>query len=272
MIYNNYLTNRTIETQSMAPGKFGLFKARSREQEQPSTENLLHSSHSIEHVIQTSPIPSTSYGKTDQMSPVDFTALQIDSDNEDLPSEQFTPTRRDSESSNCENTQNEELQHQLYSDLLDDAGIDCLQDEELEQQLRYSDQLDDGDASTSCDANSLQFDATSLAVSEDLSVYCGTLKKGKRNRTKEERQLRDFDMWRASNVEVMQNLLSRSCTADDQIKWEAIATSRGLCTLTDNCTCGDCRRTKYLAGMTDGDGGLGTAPLFGAISFGCTVQ
>lgn len=36
--------------QIMAPVKFGLFKARSRDyQEQPSTENLLHSSNSSEH-------------------------------------------------------------------------------------------------------------------------------------------------------------------------------------------------------------------------------
>jgi hypothetical protein len=64
--------------------------------------------------------------------------------------------------------------------------------------------VDIDDASTSCDANSLQFDETSLAASEDLSVYCGTLKKGKKNKMKEEKQLRDFDMWQASNIEVME--------------------------------------------------------------------
>lgn len=68
-----------------------------------------------------------------------------------------------------------------------------------------------------------------------------------------------------------QNLLSRSGTLDEQIKWEAIATARGLCTLKDNCTCGDCGRAKFLAGMNDGDGGMGAmAPV--AISAGCCVQ
>lgn len=64
--------------------------------------------------------------------------------------------------------------------------------------------IDDGDgASTSCDVLSLQFDETSIAASEDLSVYCRTLKKTKKIRSKEEKQLRDLDMWQASNVEVM---------------------------------------------------------------------
>lgn len=70
-----------------------------------------------------------------------------------------------------------------------------------------------------------------------------------------------------------QNLLRKSGTVDEQLKWEAIATARGLCTLTDNCTCGDCKGCKYLAGVADGDGGLGAAPpLMGAFSVGCRLQ
>ncbi|KAJ2939318.1 hypothetical protein O0L34_g13416 [Tuta absoluta] len=133
-------------------------------------------------------------------------------------------------------------------------------------------EIDNDGASTSADCNSIQMDETSIAPSEDISVYCGAMKKVKKMRSREEQQLRDLDMWQASNVEVMQNLLSRSGTMDEQIKWEAIATARGLCTLTDSCTCSDCKRTKYLAGISDGDGGLGAAPLFSAISVGCSVQ
>ncbi|KAL4712171.1 hypothetical protein ACJJTC_011032 [Scirpophaga incertulas] len=242
----------------MAPVKFGLFKARSREQEQPSTENLLHSSHSSDNVMAPgSPIPSTSYGKSEELCPADITALQLDSDDEDINYQEFR-----NQSS------------------VDATSTSTLHDEDFDQIHFYDDEEDehtlaidpDDGASTSCDVNSLQFDETSLAASEDLSVYCGTLKKGKKSKSKEEQQLRDFDMWQASNLEVMENLLSRSGTLDEQIKWEAIATARGLCTLTDNCTCGDCTRAKYLAGVTDGDGGLGAAPLFSAISVGCCLQ
>lgn len=59
------------------------------------------------------------------------------------------------------------------------------------------------DASTSYDANSLQFDDPSIATSEDISMYCAMLKKPKKSRSKEQ-QLTDFDMWQASDVEVMQ--------------------------------------------------------------------
>ncbi|CAG9794238.1 unnamed protein product [Diatraea saccharalis] len=209
----------------------------------------------LETIIPGSPVPSTSYGKTEEQPPVDFTTLQIDSDDEEMAYEKFSPVRRLSESSQCEDPQVN------YHPLRNQASVDAtststLQDDEFDQ-IQYFNELeqtlaDDCDASTSCDANSLQ--------------------KGKKNRSKEEKLLRDFDMWQASNIEVMENLLSRSGTLDDQIKWEAIATARGLCTLTDSCTCGDCTRAKYLAGVTDGDGGLGAAPLFSAINVGCIVQ
>ncbi|KAL0809826.1 hypothetical protein ABMA28_011318 [Loxostege sticticalis] len=259
----------------MAPVKFGLFKARSREQEQPSTENLLHSA---EHVMApSSPIPSTSYGAAEELSPADISALNIDSDDEDIISEHTSPVRRASYISQIEDANMN--YHPLRNASIDATSTSTLHDEDVDQIQLYADlestlalEQDLDNASTSCDANSLQFDETSLAASEDLSVYCGTLKKPKKTKSKEEKQLRDADMWQASNIEVMENLLSRSGTLDEQIKWEAIATARGLCTLTDSCTCGDCTRAKYLAGVTDGDGGLGAAPLFSAISVGCSVQ
>ncbi|XP_053621542.1 uncharacterized protein LOC128681566 isoform X2 [Plodia interpunctella] len=252
----------------MAPVKFGLFKARSRDQEQPSTENLLSS----DHAAPSSPIPTTSKGLVEDLTPADIVDLHLDSDDEDI-SQKATPMRRISECSGQED--NHMNYHPLKNQTSTDAtSISTLQDFD-EPYLDQNEDLafDDG-ASTSCDANSIQFDESSIAPSEDLSVYCGTLKKPKksRSRDKEEQQMRDIDMWRASNVEVMQNLLSRSGTLDEQIKWEAIATARGLCTLTDSCTCGDCTRAKYLAGVTDGDGGLGAAPLFNAISVGCQIQ
>ena len=58
------------------------------------------------------------------------------------------------------------------------------------------------DDSTSYDANSLQFDDPSIATSEDISMYCAMLKKPKKSRSKEQ-QLTDFDMWQASDVQVM---------------------------------------------------------------------
>ncbi|XP_063391605.1 uncharacterized protein LOC134677086 [Cydia fagiglandana] len=235
----------------MAPVKFGLFKTRSRDQqEQPSTENLLHSA-SSELATPGSPIPSTSKGQSadaDFYSP-DISVLQLDSDDEDIGSEKPTPTRRISHSSVIEDP----LMN--YQHLTNQSSID------------HDDTPIDDDA-TSCDANSIQFDETSLAPSEDLSVYCLKKKKNLRS-AKEVQQLRDLDMWRASDVEVMQNLLSRSGNLNEQFKWEAIATARGLCTLTDNCACTDCARAKYLAGMADGDGGMSAAPL---LSVGCVLQ
>ncbi|XP_026763844.1 uncharacterized protein LOC113522366 [Galleria mellonella] len=257
----------------MAPVKFGLFKARSREQEQPSTENLLHISNSSEHVATpSSPVPSTSKGIPEDLVPADISELHLDSEDDDeVISEKATPSRVSACSPAEDNQFNYlPLRNQTSTDA---TSISTLQQEDFDQiQNLDEDCLDLDGASTSCDANSLQFDETSLAASEDLSVYCGALKKPKKSRSKEEKQMRDIDMWRASNVEVMQNLLSRSGTLDEQIKWEAIATARGLCTLTDSCTCGDCTRAKYLAGVTDGDGGLGAAPLFNAISVGCSLQ
>ncbi|XP_013195210.2 uncharacterized protein LOC106138577 [Amyelois transitella] len=247
----------------MAPVKFGLFKARSRDQEQPSTENLL-----ISDTTPSSPVPTTSKGLMEDLTPADIADLHIDSDDDEI-SEKPTSTRRISDCSRLED--NQMNYHPLQNQTSTDAtSVSTLQDLDENFFDNTDDLIDDG--ATSCDAYSIQFDESSLAASEDLSVYCGTLKKPKKSRSKEEQQMRDIDMWRASNVEVMQNLLSRSGTLDEQIKWEAIATARGLCTLTDSCTCGDCTRAKYLAGVTDGDGGLGAAPLFNAISVGCQIQ
>lgn len=91
----------------------------------------------------------------------------------------------------------------------DATSISTLHDEDFQSNCDFEDvtlplEIDNDGASTSCDANSLQFDETSIAPSEDLSVYCGTMKKPKKSKSKEEKQLRDFVMWRASNVEVMQ--------------------------------------------------------------------
>ncbi|XP_063544708.1 uncharacterized protein LOC134752870 [Cydia strobilella] len=237
----------------MAPVKFGLFKTRSRDQqEQPSTENLLQNSTSSELATPGSPIPSTSKGQSadaDFYSP-DISVLQLDSDDEDIGSEKPTPTRRISHSSVIEDP----LMN--YQHLTNQSSID------------HDDTLPIDDDATSCDANSIQFDETSIAPSEDLSVYCLKKKKNLRS-AREVQQLRDLDMWRASDVEVMQNLLSRSGNLNEQFKWEAIATARGLCTLTDNCACTDCARAKYLAGMADGDGGMSAAPL---LSVGCVLQ
>ncbi|XP_063835549.1 uncharacterized protein LOC135084741 [Ostrinia nubilalis] len=224
-----------------------------------------------------SPIPSTSYGTGEELSPADISALNIDSDDDDIYSDHSSPIRRGSDFSQIEDAnmnyhplKNAASMDATCSSHLDDDYFDQLQlYADLESTLALEQDLDN--ASTSYDVNSLQFDDTSLTASEDLSVYCGTLKKPKRNKYKE-KLLRDQDMWQATNVEVMENLLSRSGTVDEQIKWEAIATARGLCTLTDSCACGDCTRAKYLAGVTDGDGGLGAAPLFSAISVGCSVQ
>ncbi|XP_068622336.1 uncharacterized protein [Battus philenor] len=260
----------------MAPGKFGLFKSRSRDhQEQPSTENLLQSSNSI-YDVPGSPVPSTSKGLQEDTSPTSFAMLPyLDSDDdEDIPSESHSPARRGSESSKIEEAQiNYELlksqtsiEASSTSTLHED--FDHLDPYELEEMQRQQELDPDG---TSCDANSSEFDVTSISAS-DLSIYCASLKKPKKSKSKEEQQMRDLDMWQASNIEVMQNLLNRSGTLDEQIKWEAIATARGLCTLTDSCTCSDCTTAKYLAGVSDGDGGLGAAPLFNAINVGCSLQ
>ncbi|XP_038217719.1 uncharacterized protein LOC119836463 [Zerene cesonia] len=278
----------------MAPVKFGLFKARSRDQqEQPSTENLLKSNNSIDQAgTPSSPIPSTSKGIVDDLSPLDFAILNLDDDDDDLSDAKPNP-RRGSDCSQVDPTQINYRQLQNPSltstSTLDDLdqihiydepathydGASTSYDADSSQFDVNSSQFDvnssDFDANSSqFDINS-QFDASSIAASEDLSVYCAMLKKPKKSRSKEQ-QLRDIDMWQASNIEVMQNLLNRSGTLDEQIKWEAIATARGLCTLTDSCTCDDCTGAKYLAGVTDGDGGLGAAPLFSAISVGCQIQ
>ncbi|CAH2056499.1 unnamed protein product, partial [Iphiclides podalirius] len=255
----------------MAPLKFGLFKARSRDhQEQPSTENLLQNSNSS-YNVPGSPIPSTSKGLQENLSAMSISMLTLDSDDDDISENNF-PIRRGSGSSRVDEAQiNYELLRSQAS--MDAASISTQhEDYDLEQYeldgVHNSDVEADG---TSCDANSSEFDVTSITAS-DLSIYCASLKKPKKSRSKEERQWRDFDMWQASNIEVMQNLLSRSGTLDEQIKWEAIATARGLCTLTDSCTCSDCTTAKYLAGVSDGDGGLGAAPLFNAINVGCQIQ
>ncbi|XP_049882441.1 uncharacterized protein LOC126378291 [Pectinophora gossypiella] len=260
----------------MAPSKFGLFKARSRDQaDQPSTENLLQTSNSSDNGNlgpPGSPIPSTSKGLTEDLTPEDISDLNIDSEDDEV-SEKRTPVRRRSLSSRADDSQvnYHPLKNQTSTDATSTLTLHEDQPyDELGSTLAF--EIDNDGASTSADCNSIQMDDLSVAPSEDISVYCGTMKKPKKSRSKEEKQLRDLDMWQASNVEVMQNLLSRSGTLDEQIKWEAIATARGLCTLTDSCTCPDCKRAKYLTGVTDGDGGLGAAPLFSAISVGCSVQ
>ncbi|XP_063370638.1 uncharacterized protein LOC134658962 [Cydia amplana] len=273
----------------MAPVKFGLFKTRSRDQqEQPSTENLLQDSTSSELATPGSPIPSTSKGQSadaDFYSP-DISVLHLDSDDEDLDSDDEdvrvyfhnnrTLVARKSDDSR---TKRKSLDADFYSHSTptmsrlesdDDDNCPQMNYQHLTNQssIDHDDTLPIDDDATSCDANSIQFDETSLAPSEDLSVYCLTKKKNLRS-AKEVQQLRDLDMWRASDVEVMQNLLSRSGNLNEQFKWEAIATARGLCTLTDNCACTDCARAKYLAGMADGDGGMSAAPL---LSVGCVLQ
>ncbi|CAK1549035.1 unnamed protein product [Leptosia nina] len=271
----------------MAPVKFGLFKARSRDQQdQPSTENLLKSSHSIDQAgAPSSPIPSTSKGLVEDLSPLDFAILNLDDDDDEDISE-GNVSRRGSECSKVEdaNVNYRQLQNPSLTSTstLDDLDQIHIYDEPATQIDAASTSYDANSSQFDVDASQFdvnssefdvtsqyeinsQFDASSIAPSEDLSVYCAMLKKPKKSRSKEQ-QLRDIDMWQASNIEVMQNLLNRSGTLDEQIKWEAIATSRGLCTLTDSCTCDDCTGAKYLAGVTDGDGGLGTAPLFNAIN------
>ncbi|XP_012551914.1 uncharacterized protein LOC105842586 isoform X1 [Bombyx mori] len=253
----------------MAPTKFGLFKGRSRDnQEQPSTENLLQSSQSTERVqTPDSPIPSTSKGITVDSAFAELSMLNLDSDDEYSPQQDVT-TRRISDSSKLDEPQ---LSYHILNnpsspDATTTSTLDCDVSPDATRDI-------DDTASTTYDANSIQFDETSIAASEDTSVYCTTLKKKKKkNKLKMEQHRRDLGMWKASNVEVMKNLLNKSGNVDEQIKWEAIATARGLCTLTDNCTCGDCTRAKFLVGMADGDGGLGAAPIFNAISIGCQLQ
>ncbi|XP_023947148.1 uncharacterized protein LOC112052342 [Bicyclus anynana] len=262
----------------MAPTKFGLFKSRSREQpEQPSMENLIETTAEVEHYKPPdSPVPSTSKGfmGNDDMLPASiFSILNIDDDDDD-DEIIFNEQQKSRPASQCskleEQQQGDYLQLQNQS-----SGTSLSTLEDLDQISELHDEPNtaalEEDASTTYDANSLQFDESSIADSEDMSMYCAMLKKPKKSRSKEQ-QLTDFDMWQASNVEVMQNLLSRSGTLDEQIKWEAIATARGLCTLTDSCTCDDCTGAKFLAGVTDGDGGMGAAPLLTAISVGCQIQ
>ncbi|XP_072937398.1 uncharacterized protein [Epargyreus clarus] len=253
----------------MAPSKFGLFKARSREHgDQPSTENLLQGTSTEKVDKPPSPIPSTSRGFTE--SPPDFSMLALfDSEDEDFGPERDTVERRDSTGSG--HSQQLVDYHRLknQSSLVNSAST--LQ-EDLDQIHHYDSEPDpdDYDASTSYDANSLQFDESSIA-SEDWSVYCAMLKKPKKTRSKDQ-QLSDTDMWKASNLEVMQNLLDRTGTLDEQIKWEAIATARGLCTLTDSCNCADCVSAIYRTDVADGDAGLGVTPLISAINAGCQIQ
>ncbi|XP_014356801.2 uncharacterized protein LOC106709497 [Papilio machaon] len=257
----------------MAPVKFGLFKARSKDhQEQPSTENLLQDNNS-NYNVPGSPVPSTSKGLQEDLSPGSISMLTLDSDDDDddLPSERNSPVRRGSDACRMDAQINYELLKSQTS--IGDVSSHFNEYDEVEQyemeELQQSIDLDpDG---TSCDANSSEFDITSITAS-DLSIYCASLKKPKKSKSKEEQQMRDFGMWQASNIEVMQNLLSRSGTTDEQIKWEAIATARGLCTLTDTCTCSDCTPAKYLVGFNDGDAGMAATPLFSAISVGCTLQ
>lgn len=97
----------------------------------------------------------------------------------------------------------------------DDTSTTALQqqqEEDLDQiitldEIDHHDLIDpnDDDASTSCDVNSLQFDdIVSIAPSEDVEVHCGHVRRPKKSRSREEQQIRDYGMWQASNIEVMQ--------------------------------------------------------------------
>lgn len=71
-----------------------------------------------------------------------------------------------------------------------------------------------------------------------------------------------------------QHILSPSGTVNEQIKWEAIATARGICTLKERCTCGDCAPAIIhpdAAAAEDGDSGLGAMATV-AIGAACSVQ
>ncbi|CAH2245629.1 uncharacterized protein LOC120625351 [Pararge aegeria] len=260
----------------MAPTKFGLFKGRSRDQpEPPSMENLLESNTEVVHYEPPdSPVPSTSKGfiGNKDLLPADiFSILSIDDDDDDeILFGSHEKSRPASQCSKLDEQQGDYLQFQNQS-----SGTSMSTLEDIDRMSDMRDEPDtmalNDDASTTYDANSLQLDESSITESEDMSMYCAMLKKPKKSRSKEQ-QLTDFDMWQASNIQVMQNLLTRSGTLDEQIKWEAIATARGLCTLTDSCACDDCTGAKFLAGVTDGDGGMGAAPLLTAISVGCTIQ
>ncbi|XP_050358936.1 uncharacterized protein LOC126779129 [Nymphalis io] len=255
----------------MAPTKFGIFKTRSRDQtEQPSTENLLQTSPSNDTVnTPDSPVPSTSKGivsSDDFFSPELLSVLNIDDDDDDFICDE--ETRRASLSSKIEE---QRILYENFQNQSTGTSTMTLEDEEQSYDKAETTLPLDDDASTSYDANSLQFDESSITASNDVSMYCAMMKKPKKSKSKDQ-QLTDLDMWQASNVEVLENLLNRSGSLDEQIKWEAIATARGLCTLTDSCTCTDCTGVTYLAGVTDGDGGIGVAPLFSAINVGCQVQ
>ncbi|XP_012551915.1 uncharacterized protein LOC105842586 isoform X2 [Bombyx mori] len=184
----------------MAPTKFGLFKGRSRDnQEQPSTENLLQSSQSTERVqTPDSPIPSTSKGITVDSAFAELSMLNLDSDDEYSPQQDVT-TRRISDSSKLDEPQ---LSYHILNnpsspDATTTSTLDCDVSPDATRDI-------DDTASTTYDANSIQFDETSIAASEDTSVYCTTLKKKKKkNKLKMEQHRRDLGMWKASNVEVM---------------------------------------------------------------------
>ncbi|CAG9573786.1 unnamed protein product [Danaus chrysippus] len=244
----------------MAPTKFGLFKGRSRDQgDQPSSDHT--PPYQSEHVSTLdSPVPSTSKGIISQeLNPADiFPMLDLDDDDEEFTG--IPSSRRNSFGANLEE------QQVLYQSFQDEStsAID-----ELNQIQIYDEpEVFEDEASTTYDANSLQFDEAS--VTEENSTYCAVLKKPKKSKSKEQ-ELKDLNMWQATNYEVMSNLLNRSGTKDEKIKWQAIATARGLCTLTDNCTCNDCKGS-YLVGVSDGDAGLGAAPLFSTMHLGCSIQ
>ncbi|CAH2084195.1 unnamed protein product [Euphydryas editha] len=256
----------------MAPTKFGIFKTRSRDHpEQPSTENLLQTSQSDDHVnTPDSPVPSTSkgvMGNDDFFSADIFSVLNLDDDDDEF----ICGDEESRRASLCSKIEEQKILYQNLQNQSTGTSTMTLEDDDQIYDQPESNLAFDDDASTSYDANSLQFDETSITASNDVSMYCSMLKKPKKSRSKDQ-QLTDLDMWQASNIEVMENLLNRSGNLDEQIKWEAIATARGLCTLTDSCTCADCTGVTYLAGVTDGDGGLGVAPLFSAINVGCQVQ
>ncbi|XP_047523956.1 uncharacterized protein LOC125062227 isoform X2 [Pieris napi] len=254
----------------MAPIKFGLFKARSRDQqEQPSTENLLQSSNSIDQAgSPDSPIPSTSKGLEEDLSPLDFAELNLNDD--DMNYRHFQNPSLTSTATLNENHINDEPATHRDASTSYDAHSSQLDINSSQFDINSS-QFDINSSQYDINYDASEFDASSIAPSEDLSVYCAMMKKPKKSRSKEQ-HLRDIGMWQATNIEVMQNLLNRRGTLDEQIKWEAIATARGLCTLTDNCTCADCSGAKYMSGISEDDGGMAAAPLLSALNMGCQIQ
>ncbi|XP_013136640.1 PREDICTED: uncharacterized protein LOC106101846 [Papilio polytes] len=252
----------------MAPVKFGLFKGRSKDhQEKPSTENLLQDNNS-NYDVSGSPVPSTSKGLQEELLPASISMLTIDSDDDDIPSEKNSPIRRGSVGSRMDPQVNYELLQSQSS--IGDVSTSLNEYDGEQYEMEELQHVDVDADSTTYDANSSELDITSITAS-NLSIYCASVKKAKKAKLKEEQKLRDIDMWKASNFEVMQNLLSRSGTSDEQIKWEAIATARGLCTLNDTCTCSDCKMPRYLVSFNDGDAGMAATPLLNAIA-DCTLQ